>query len=199
MFCCLAILITAMLFAGLESRCAGVPGLSIQRLVAQSDLIVVARIIKVPGLLTVRSTYTARFSLLTLWKPMPKAEQNLKGVRQDSTLAVRFAVPMSPSGSVGYGRLVSQQDRLLFLRNIPDGGGYEPTDPYYPSLPAARTRDVSSNSEPDVNRPKLKEVGKSCFYRMSDDIFRVREPWRAIRSNLESKRRGRSLPCHCTL
>lgn len=157
-FCCSVIPIIAMLFAILDGRCAGMPGLSIQRLVAQSDLIVVAKIIKVAKIADGQVNIHGQIFPADIMEAAAQAAETLKGVRQDSMLVIRFAVPISPAGSVGYGRLISQQDRLLFLRNFPPDGGYQPTNPYYPSLPAARTRNVISNSERDVNPTKLKEV-----------------------------------------
>ena len=151
-----------MLFAGLDSRCAGVPGLSIQRLVAQSDLIVVARIINVSKVADGQVNIHGQIFPADIMEAAAEAQQTLKGMPPNAKLAIRFAMPISPAGSVGYGSLASQQDRLLFLKNVP-GGGYEPTDPYYPSLPVAKTRDTLSNSEPDVNRPSLKEVEAKVF------------------------------------
>ena len=156
--CCSAVPLVALLFSGVESRCAGVPGLSIQRLVGQSDLIVIGRITKVSKVADSQVNIHGQILPADMMEAIVEAQQTLKGESHDSMLAVRFAVPISPAGSVGYGTLVSQQDRLLFLRNASSGGGYEPTDPYYPSLPVAKTRDALSNSKSDVNRPTFKEV-----------------------------------------
>jgi hypothetical protein len=156
-FCCSAIPILVMLFTGVEGRCGGVPAFSIQRLVAQSDLIVVARISQVSKIADVQVNIHGQIYPADMMEAVAEVEETLKGEPTDSTLAIRFAAPISPSGSVGYGSLVSQQDRLLFLRKTP-GGGYEPSDPYYPSLPATRTGDASPNPIPDVNRPKPEEV-----------------------------------------
>lgn len=156
-FFALVIPIVAMFFTGLDSRGGAVPAFSIEKLVAQSDLIVVARIIKVSRIADGQITIHGQIFPADMMEAAAEVEETLKGARQDSTVAIRFAVPISPGGSVGYGRLFSQQVRLLFLKNFPSGG-YEPADPYYPSLPATRNRDASLKREIDVNEPKLEEL-----------------------------------------
>lgn len=83
-------------------------------------------------------------------------ERTLKGSKLPQQVAIRFTMPVSPAGSVGYTGLIAPSYRVLFLKRV--DRDFELANPFNPSLPAnpsAGDRHVS----PDALTAVISELG----------------------------------------
>jgi hypothetical protein len=128
--------ILGILFAtGLSIHGNAVPGFSLPQLIKRSDVVVIAKVESVAkigeGIVSLNGTPLQA----DLMEATVRPGLVLKGDAKASIFKIEFALPFSPGGSLGYGTLPTQQNRLLFLNTI-SVGHFAFTDPYYPSLPA---------------------------------------------------------------
>ncbi len=128
-------LVLAVLFVHSMSRGAGVPAVSIPSLVARSEFIAIAGVGTVTKLGEKAVTVNGHTLRAGVFEVPAEIRSVLKGPIGLSLVKVTFIVPFTPSGSIGYGAIPPQRNRLLFLNRGPEGS-YEVTDPYYPTLPA---------------------------------------------------------------
>ena len=113
---------------------AGVPTLSLPELIGDSSLIVIGRVNSVRQ---VSSTKVELFGQELPAKVMEgeiEVDYTIKGHSPGRVATVRFSIPGTPAGGVGYRGIPSGSYRIIFLRS--SGGDYDFASPYYSSFPA---------------------------------------------------------------
>jgi HEAT repeats len=134
-------LVVGLLGLILMSFGAAVPIFSLHSLTEQSNIIVIARVGTFQKVEEVPISVHGQVFKAEVMEASANVRSVLKGAFSEAKLKVRFSLPISPAGSVGYGTVPGQQNRVLFLKNAA-AGSYEVTDPYYPSLPAAENLNI---------------------------------------------------------
>lgn len=124
---------------------AAVPMFSLHSLTEQSNFIVIAKVGTFQKVGEVPISIHGQLFKAEVMEAGADVKSVLKGTFSETKLRVRFSLPISPAGSVGYSTVPSQQNRILFLKNSTNGS-YEVTNPYYPSLPAAENLNIPAGA-----------------------------------------------------
>ncbi|HXE91721.1 MAG TPA: HEAT repeat domain-containing protein [Terriglobales bacterium] len=110
-----------------------------------------AEVIVVGGVISVRETGTTEVTIAGHTLPAKvleakvQVDRTLKGANVPVQAAVRFALPISPAGSVGYVGIAYPDYRIFLLKRA--GDHFELANPYTPSLPAMPQASASSSSD----------------------------------------------------
>jgi hypothetical protein len=110
-----------------------------------------AEVIVVGGVVSVRETSTSEVTLAAHTLPAKvleakvQVDRTLKGANVPVQAVVRFALPISPAGSVGYVGIAYPDYRIFLLKRA--NNHFELANPYTPSLPAMPQASASPSSD----------------------------------------------------
>lgn len=127
-----------------------------------------AEVVAVGGVGSVRQVGTGQVGIgdrsfpATLFETEVRVDRVLKGTEVPQRVIVRFSIPISPAGGIGYTGVAASSYRMLFLRWAADH--FEFANPFYPSLPAT--------SQPSLS-PSVDSLG-AVVYELGQVIGAVR-------------------------
>jgi hypothetical protein len=113
---------------------AGIPTLNIPELISGSDLIIVGRVDSVRQVSSTTMELYGRELPARVMVCEIEVSRPLKGRLPGAVAKIRFELPVTPAGGIGYRGIPSGSYRLVFLRA--SGAYYNFSNPYYPSFPA---------------------------------------------------------------
>lgn len=127
-------IVIPLLLMDLQGHGSAVPGLSIEELATRSDLIAIAKVGNISKVGNGTVEINSQTFQAELMEASAQATLVLKGKTVTPMLKIRFALPSSPAGSLGFSGVAERSTRLFFLKASRDAFTF--ANPYYPSLPA---------------------------------------------------------------
>jgi hypothetical protein len=128
------VLICVAVFASAVAVAAPTRSFNLRSQVEAAEVIVVGRVGFVHQVGAGQVEIGGRSFPAALFEAEARVDRVLKGTEVHQRVIIRFSIPVSPGGGIGYTGVAASSYRMLFLKRAADH--FEFANPFYPSLPA---------------------------------------------------------------